>query len=60
MDSSDFLGGFFLIMVIMSFAGWIQHLYTCIIEATYVLLVAGAIFAPIGTLHGWGIWMGIF
>jgi hypothetical protein len=41
-----------------SFAGWCQHLYTCFNEKLWGFLVAGALFVPIGIIHGWGIWLG--
>lgn len=41
-------------------AGWLTHIYVCITAASYGLLIAGAIFFPIGILHGWGVWFGIF
>ena len=54
---SDFFGiGF----VLACMAGWLTHIYVCITAASYGLLIAGAIFFPIGILHGWGVWAGIF
>lgn len=44
----------------ISFAGWLQHLYTCFNEKLWGFLVAGAIFFPIGIIHGWGIWLGLW
>jgi len=38
--------------------GWGQHLYTCFNEKLWGFLIAGAIFAPVGVIHGWGIWFG--
>lgn len=49
-------GGFSL----LSIAGWFQHLYTCFNERLYGFLIAGAIFFPIGIIHGWGIWLGFW
>jgi len=39
-------------------AGWITHIIVCIQDERYVLLVAGAIAAPIGAIHGIGCWFG--
>lgn len=43
-----------------AFAGWMQHLYTCFTLGKWGFLIAGAIFAPIGVIHGWGIWLGLW
>jgi hypothetical protein len=45
---------------LLAFAGWLQHLYTCFNEHLWGFLIAGAIFFPIGVIHGWGIWLGIW
>ena len=45
---------------LLSFAGWLQHLYTCFTEHLYGFLIAGAIFFPVGVIHGWGIWLGFW
>ena len=50
----------FMILVIASIPAWLTHVYTCIINEQWIFLLAGAIMAPIGVLHGWGIWFGIF
>lgn len=47
------------LLIIASIAAWFQHIYTCLTTEAYTLLVAGAIFAPIGVLHGFAIWLGI-
>ncbi|QPI18085.1 hypothetical protein POP15_037 [Pectobacterium phage POP15] len=54
------LGLGWLALVIASFAAWITHVVVCIKAASWVFLVAGAIFAPIGVVHGIGVWFGIF
>jgi hypothetical protein len=48
-----------LALFIATFGAWLQHLYTCFVTETYLLLIAGAVFPPIGILHGWAIWLGI-
>lgn len=40
--------------------GFVQHVVTCINNELVLLLVAGVVIPPIGVLHGWGIWLGIF
>jgi hypothetical protein len=34
--------------------------YPCFNEHLYGFLIAGAIFFPIGIIHGWGIWLGFW
>ena len=46
--------GFILIMV----AAWITHIFHCLFAAKYLLLIAGAFIAPVGVIHGIGIWFG--
>ena len=45
---------------LVSFAGWLTHIYVCIKAASYGLLIAGAICFPVGIIHGWGVWFGIW
>lgn len=47
-------------VLIATFGGWLTHVVRCIATEEYVFLLAGAIFAPIGVIHGWGIWLGIW
>ena len=47
----------FLLMVI---SGWFTHLYVCFTEQAWGFLIAGALFFPIGSFHGIGIWFGIW
>lgn len=39
---------------------WLTHVITCISTAKWVFLLAGAVFFPIGCVHGTGIWFGLF
>ena len=39
-------------------AGWITHIAHCIRTEEWLLLIAGAIMAPLGVIHGWGLWFG--
>lgn len=39
---------------------WITHVVTTIKSASWALLFIGAIFFPVGCVHGTGIWLGIF
>jgi predicted neutral ceramidase superfamily lipid hydrolase len=39
---------------------WLTHVITCIQTEKWLLLLAGAIMFPIGILHGFGLWIGVF
>jgi hypothetical protein len=43
-------------IVLLTFAGWCQHLYTCFNEGLWGFMIVGAILSPIGVIHGWGVW----
>ena len=47
-------------LVLLTFAGWYQHIYTCFVDGLWGLLVTGAILSPIGIINGWGIWVGLW
>jgi hypothetical protein len=49
-----------LVIAILCFAGWVQHLYTCFTTDNWGFLIAGAIAFPIAIVHGWGIWFGLW
>ena len=49
-----------LVFVLLGFLGWLQHLYTSFTTDSWGFLIAGAIFFPIGVIHGWGIWLRIW
>lgn len=42
------------------FGGWLTHVITCLQDGAWGYLIAGALLIPIGILHGFGIWLGIF
>ena len=48
-----------VVAFLLAFFAYVQHIVTCIGQEAYGLLIAGAIFFPIGVLHGWGIWLGL-
>lgn len=54
------LGLGYIAIVIASIAAWITHVVVCIKAASWGFLIAGAIFAPIGVIHGVGVWFGIW
>ena len=43
---------------LLTFAAWLTHVVVCLKTASWGFLIAGAIFAPIGVIHGIGIWFG--
>lgn len=51
----DFFGGVLIFAVI---AAWFTHIVTCLMDGLWGFLVAGAIFFPIGIIHGFMIWLG--
>lgn len=55
---------------IAGFAGWLTHVIVCLMRifsndpsvdatTTVIVLVLGAIFAPVGAIHGVLIWFGV-
>ena len=42
------------------FAAWITHVVVCLSAAKWGFLIAGAIMFPIGIIHGFGLWFGVF
>ncbi len=41
-------------------AAWFTHVVTCIGAEKWLFLIAGAVMAPIGVIHGIGIWIGVW
>lgn len=41
-------------------AGWVTHVVHCLQNEEWILLIVGAIFFPIGIVHGIGLWFGVF
>ena len=46
-------------LVLAPIAAWVTHIVSCLITGKYVLLIAGAIIAPVGVIHGIGLWFGV-
>ena len=46
-------------MIILSIPAWITHIIYCLRNDEWGFLIAGAIVAPIGVIHGWLIWFGL-
>lgn len=49
-----------VVLIALSMGGWFQHLYTCSTTNEWGFLIAGAVIALIGVIHGWGVWLGIW
>ena len=49
-----------ILVVLWVAAAWLTHVITCIQSAKWILLLVGAIFFPVGCVHGTGIWLGFF
>lgn len=49
-----------LIIGVTSVAGWLTHVIVCITEERWGFLIAGAIAAPVGVVHGIGRWFGFW
>lgn len=60
MNKHSLVGGSLMVLAISAIPAWLTHVIHCIAVEEYVFLLAGAIFAPIGVIHGWGIWLGFF
>jgi hypothetical protein len=43
---------------VVLFSAWFTHVVVCIKAGSWGFLIAGAIFAPVGVIHGVMIWMG--
>ena len=39
---------------------WFTHVIVCLKTASWGFLLAGALFFPVGCVHGTGIWFGVF
>ena len=40
-------------------AAWLTHIMHCLLAGKYLLLIAGAFIAPVGVIHGVGLWFGV-
>jgi hypothetical protein len=53
---NTWLGLLLLLIPVVSFAGWVNHIITCFQEELWGFLIAGAIMFPIGIIHGIWLW----
>lgn len=49
-----------LTLLLGSAAAWITHVVVCIKASAWILLLFGCIVAPVGVVHGIGVWLGVF
>lgn len=56
--SDGFIGISAVIFTLAAIAAWATHVIVCIKTASWLFLIAGAICAPIGVVHGVGYWFG--
>jgi hypothetical protein len=54
------MDGLGLFVVIWVAAAWLTHVVVSIQASKWLLLLVGAIFFPVGCVHGTGTWFGIF
>jgi hypothetical protein len=50
----------FYTLIATAIAAWFTHIVVGIATASWGLLIAGAIFFPIGIIHGIGVWGGFW
>lgn len=54
------MNGMALFIVAWGILAWFTHVVVCIQSSSWLFLLAGAIFFPIGWVHGTGVWFGAF
>lgn len=52
--------GFLIVLGLTGLAAWLTHVVNCIQNGEWLFLIAGAIAAPVGIVHGVGIWLGVW
>lgn len=56
-DFSSLIG---ITLGVVSLLAWLTHVITSLGEGWWGFLIAGALFFPIGIIHGIGLWLGFF
>ena len=49
-----------VILIMWVVLSWLTHVIVCIANGKFMFLLAGAIFFPIGCIHGTGLWLGLW
>lgn len=44
------------VVILISVSAWLTHIFTCFSEGLWGFLLAGAVFFPIGIIHGAWLW----
>lgn len=58
-DWSEAIAGLTVLAIVgLTVVAWFTHIFVCLKTAAWGFLIAGAIFFPIGIIHGFGIWFG--
>lgn len=47
---------FVFAIIAASVLAWFTHIFTCFAQGLWGFLIAGALFFPVGILHGFWIW----
>ncbi|MGC0389218.1 hypothetical protein [Bradyrhizobium sp. USDA 241] len=50
----------YIACLLAALAAWVTHVVVCIKSASYLFLIAGAVLPPVGVIHGWGVWLGVW
>lgn len=45
---------------IASIGAWLTHILVCLTAGKWGFLIAGALLPPIGVIHGFGLWLGVW
>jgi hypothetical protein len=58
-NNSETIATIIIMMIpIIMLASWLTHVIVCIKSSLWGFLIAGAIFFPVGMVHGFGVWFG--
>jgi hypothetical protein len=49
-----------MVFGVTAFAGWLTHIYVCFTEYLWGFLIVGLLCFPLGIVHGWGRWIGLW
>ena len=49
-----------IVITVSTIPAWFTHVFVTIQAEQWIFLLAGAIFAPIGVIHGYGVWFGVW
>jgi len=47
---------FYITLIVIAISSWLTHVIYCFQSKEYLMLIAGAIVAPLGMLHGIYLW----